>query len=219
MKSWTRQAGFPIITAERNYAANPSEVTLSQKRYYNSDVTNPENTTWWVPYSIATPANPGFQNTRADAWIPQNVTSITITVDSLQSHDYLLINKRAAGYYRVLYDKQNYRLLSDAIITNISEFHLTNRAQLFNDVLEYVVRDYISYETVMDILRILEHEDEYISWNAARNILYTITNNFFGHQNYPLFVVSEFINKTITSFDPNAMKITSNVKISSIELK
>lgn len=192
MASWTRQAGFPIITVARNYADNPSAVTLSQKRYYNSEVEMPENTTWWVPYSIATPTNSGFQNTRAEGWMPQDIDSITITVDSLQPDDYLLFNKRAAGYYRVLYDERNYKLLSDAIVKNMSDFHATNRAQLLNDAYEYVTRDYISYGTVMDLLRILEQDDEYISWNAARYILGTVTNNFFGHQNYVLWEVSEF---------------------------
>lgn len=60
-----------------------------------------------MPYNLVTPSNPGFENTFADGWIPHNISNWEITVDSLGADDYLLINKRAAAYYRVIYDESN----------------------------------------------------------------------------------------------------------------
>lgn len=82
----------------------------------------------------------------------------------------------------------------------MSEFHVTNRAQLLNDAYEHVTKGYISYETVMYLLRIVEHEDEYITWNAARYILGTVTNSFFGHQSYALWEVSDFLKSNLVFF-------------------
>lgn len=187
MASWTRQGGFPLITVVRNYDDRTDQVTLRQERFYSFPPPDRENTTWWVPYNLATPSNPGFENTRAEGWIPQNSTSWEITVNSLGADDYLLINKQAAGYYRVLYDERNYRLISDAIIRNASLFHSTNIAQLMGDSLEFYRTGMIPVTTVLNLLRVLEFRSDYVSWNTAFSTIYYINQNMLGHQNYPFW--------------------------------
>lgn len=187
MATWTRQAGFPLITVVRNYDDRTDQVTLRQERYYSFPPSDRENTTWWVPYNLVTPNNPGFENTLADGWIPQDSNSLEITVDSLGPNDFLLINKRAAGYYRVLYDERNYRLISDAMIRNASLFHSTNIAQLTGDTLEFYRTGVLSLTTVLDLLRVLEFQSDYVSWSPAFTTIYYITQNIKGHRNYPLW--------------------------------
>ncbi|KAJ6633456.1 Aminopeptidase N [Pseudolycoriella hygida] len=187
MASWTRQAGFPLITVLRNYDDRTDQVTLQQERFYSFPPPDRENTTWWVPYSLLTPLSPGFDNTRPDGWIPQNNTSSQIIIDSLSSNDFLLINKQAAGYYRVLYDARNYRLISDAIIRNASQFHSTNIAQLMGDVLEFYRTRRIPITPVLDLLRVLEFRSDFVSWNLALSSIYYINQNFMGHRNYLLW--------------------------------
>lgn len=195
MITWTRQAGIPFITVDRNYDDRTNQVTLRQARYYGSQPSNPANTTWWIPYNLATPSNPGFENTRAEGWIPQNSTSWEITVDSLGADDYLLINKRAAGYYRILYDERNYRLISDAILRNSSLFHSTNIAQLMDDAFEFYRTNRLALTSVLDLLRILEFDSNFVSWRPALYTIYYINLNIQGHQNYPIW--ADFI-RTLT---------------------
>lgn len=187
MSTWTRQAGFPLITVERNYANRTDQVTLRQQRYYSYPPTNITNSTWWVPYNLVTPSSPGFENTRAEGWIPQNSTSWEITVDSLGADDYLLINKRAAGYYRTLYDERNYRLISDAILRNGSLFHSTDIAQLIDDAFEFHRTDQLSLAVLLDLFRVLEFESDFISWSQAFYPIYYIDRNFRGHHNYTIW--------------------------------
>lgn len=187
MATWTRQPGFPLITVVRNYDDRTDQVTLRQERYYSFPPPDRENSTWWVPFNLATPNNPGFENSRAEGWIPDNSTSWEITVNSLAADDYLLLNKRAAGYYRVMYDARNYRLISDGIIRNTSLFHSTNVAQLLDDTLEFYRTGKIPITTVLDILRILEFRSDYVSWSPAFLTIYFINQNIMGHRNYPLW--------------------------------
>lgn len=187
MISWTRQAGIPVIMVDRNYDDRTNEVTLRQARYYGTQPTNPANTTWWIPYNLATPANPGFDNTRVEGWIPQNISSWEITVDALGADDYLLVSKRAAGYYRIMYDERNYRLLSDAILRNASEFHTTNVAQLMDDTFEFYRSNRLTLTPVLDLLRVLEFDTNFVSWSPALYTIYFINLNFKGHQNYPIW--------------------------------
>lgn len=179
--------GFPLITVERNYDERIDQVTLRQERYYAYPPPERENTTWWVPYNLVTPSNPGFESTLADGWIPQNTTSLEVIVDSLGADDYLLINKRAAGYYRVMYDERNYRLISDAIIRNGSLFHSTNIAQLIGDLLEFYRTDRMTLTPALDMLRVLEFQSDFVSWSPALLTLYYITQNIQGHRNYPVW--------------------------------
>lgn len=194
MASWTRQAGYPLVTVQRNYVDRTDQVTLTQARHYNYPPQNPVNTTWWVPFNLATPSNPGFENTRVEGWIP-NVPSFEITVDSLGADDYLLINKQAAGYYRVLYDERNYRLISDAIIRNSSLFHSTNVAQLIDDAYEFYETGLLPLTTILDLLRVLEFRTDFISWKPAFNFITYINRNIQGHRNYAIW--TEFL-RTLT---------------------
>ncbi|KAJ6633455.1 Aminopeptidase N [Pseudolycoriella hygida] len=195
MQTWTRQAGFPLITVERNYSNETERVILRQRRYYTYEPENRANSTWWVPYNIATPRNPGFENTIVEGWIPQYSTSVELTVDSLGPDDYFLINKRAAGYYRTLYDERNYRLISDAILRNGSDFHSSDIAQLIDDALEFYATDQLPLTVVLDLLRVLEFESDFISWSPAFFAISYIDENFRGHSNYPIWI--EFV-RTLT---------------------
>ncbi|KAG4070261.1 hypothetical protein HA402_009824 [Bradysia odoriphaga] len=186
MASWTRQPGFPVITVERNYDDRTNQVTLSQQRYYSYPPQNRENQTWWVPFNLITPDNPDFENTRVEGWIP-NTPSVEITVDNLDADDYLLINKQAAGYYRIRYDDRNYRLISDAILRNSSQFHSTNIAQLIGDANEFYETDQLSLSTVLDLLRILEFRSDFVSWSPALNLIYSINRNNRGNRNYDVW--------------------------------
>ncbi|KAG4077148.1 hypothetical protein HA402_016135 [Bradysia odoriphaga] len=187
MASWTRQAGFPLVTVERNYDDSTDQVTLRQARYYSYPPTNTENTTWWIPYNFATPSNPGFENTRAEGWIPQGSSSVEITVDSLSADDYLLINKQAAGYYRTLYDERNYRLISDAILRNGTVFHSTDIAQLIDDAIEFYRTGLLDLTVPLDLIRVLEFETDFVSWSPAFYVIHYIDEHFRGHQNYPIW--------------------------------
>lgn len=191
MASWTRQAGYPIVTVERNYNESTDRVTLFQTRYfYPTMPEDPDNTTYWIPYNYATPENSGFNSTRATGWIPQGQTSITITVDSLDSGDYFLLDTHAGGYYRVMYDERNYRLISDAIVQNPGQFSLASKASLLENIKEFFNSQQITMTTVLDVLRILKGERNYIPWFPVENFLLEVDRLFSPHQNHNILRVN-----------------------------
>lgn len=192
MGSWSQQAGFPVVTVRRNYNEGSTQnVTLSQERYFTTQPTTPVNTTWWIPINFATARNPNFYNTSADVWFPQNypLGDFSIEVPTLTENDWLIINKQETGYYRVLYDERNYRLLSDALVENIDLFHNLNRAQLIDDTYNFVRTERLTYSTFLDIARFLEFEHEYATWYPAITAFTTLDRYFAGHNNYSAFRV------------------------------
>lgn len=190
MGSWSQQAGFPVVSVTRNYNEGATEnVTLSQQRYFTTQPSTPDNSTWWIPINFATAQRSNFDNTSADAWFPQLV-NFTIEVASLTANDWLIINKQESGYYRVLYDDRNYRLLSDALYENIDVFHNLNRAQLLDDTYNFVRTSRLTYNTFLDVARFLEFEHEYASWYPAITAFTTLDRYFAGHDDYQTFRVT-----------------------------
>lgn len=182
--------GLPLVTVQRNYNAGTTQVTLSQARYFNPEPEEPYNTTYWIPYNYATPSNPGFNSSRVMGWIQQGQATVTITVNSLDADDYFMLDTYAGGYYRILYDARNYRLISDAMTQNPDHFTVLSKASLLENVHEFYNTQLLTMTTVMDVLRILENEANYVAWVPIQDFLPEIDRLFSGHQNYATYRVN-----------------------------
>lgn len=196
MFSWTSQAGFPLVEVNRDYGS--VIVSLSQERYFSDQANSPNNITFWIPINYATSRDPSSDDTRPDLWYPPT-RDFNFTVPSLTASDWLLLNKQASGYYRIIYDDTNYRLLSDAMVRNISLFHRLNRAQIIDDAYNFVRIERLTFAQFLNIVRFLENDDEYASWYPAITAFSAIDRSFSGHEDYPLFRVRipvvEFIDR------------------------
>lgn len=196
MFSWTSQAGFPVIEVTRNYDSDSgaSTVRLSQERYFSDPANSRNNITFWIPINYATTANPSSDVTTPDLWFPPT-RDMDFTIPELTSQDWLLLNKQASGYYRVLYDDTNYELLADAMLRNISLFHRLNRAQIIDDAYNFARIDRLNYGQFLNIVRFLENDSEYAPWYPAITAFTTIERAFSGHEDYPL--LTEFIRSLV----------------------
>lgn len=193
MFSWTSQAGFPIVEVTRDYESviGSRTVHLSQERYFTDQSLSPNNITFWIPINYATSCDPSADDTTPDLWYPPT-RDINITIPSLTANHWLLLNKQASGYYRIIYDDTNYRLLSDAMVRNISLFHRLNRAQIIDDAYNFVNIGRLTHVQFLNIVRFLENDDEYVSWYPANTAFSAINRFFSGHVDYPLFRVRKF---------------------------
>lgn len=210
MFSWTSQAGFPLVEVNRHYesAIGSQTVTLSQERYFSDTTNSPNNITFWIPISYATSRDPSFDDSTPNLWFPPT-RNINLTIPSLTATDWLILNKQGSGYYRILYDDNNYRLLADALYSNTSLFHRLNRAQIVDDAYNFVQIGRLTYVQFMNIIRFLENENGYAGWYPAMTAIsgqltksknskntkiltssISALNTYLsGHPEYPLFTV------------------------------
>ena len=77
-----------------------------------------------------------------------------------------LLNYGASGYYRVDYDEENWKALTESLKTK-KHINRLNRVQLINDVMNLARSNHVSYEIALDLLLYLKNEDDYIPWEAA----------------------------------------------------
>lgn len=183
--SWSNQKGYPLLTVRRNYEINT--ITLQQERYFG--YLNPPNDTskWWIPYNYATASNPNFNDTSPDGWVKNNETQKTLG-DQLNPDDWVLFNKQQTSYYRVLYDNANYHLLAKQLKSdNYSVIHVLNRAQLVDDLNDFVKTGRVNVEILLEFLSYLKRETEYAAWVPAQAALRRLDGLLAGVEKYHVF--------------------------------
>ncbi|XP_063912538.1 aminopeptidase N-like isoform X2 [Zophobas morio] len=149
MDSWTKQPGFPVVTAIRDVANK--KLILSQKRFLFT--TRPlDNSTWWVPISIVTDVNPDFDNTRPTVWL-KNEPMVTV---NLNMSSWYLINIHQTGYFIVNYDEANWKSLTE----NIMLLPPLIRAQLISDSMDLARANLLDYDIPLKLVQLMALRDK-----------------------------------------------------------
>lgn len=229
MSSWTRQTGmthstclfyiseiplivrigFPIVQVTRDYTTT-SNVTFSQRRFMSQPTSTPDNSVYWIPIFVGLPTDSSNDSLyHPILWLSN--TSQSLEISELTSDDWLVVNKLSSGYYRVLYDRQNYRLITNALIENMYVFSTVDRASLIDDLYTFCENDLVTYDVFFDLIRYMQAEFFYEPWYIATQALTSIVRRFEGQTNDVFLRVSnpkvfhkpgcEFILDFRTSYD------------------
>jgi len=149
LKSWTDQAGYPLVTAVTSCAAEPEgecSVTLSQKWFVTSGETNGEERVFAVPVSIGAVDASG----RPVTWIMDSsevVYNLPVSVYNSSSTEPLIINHKATGYYRVNYDEANWEKIGNTLRLNPESIDELNRAAMICDLIALKANGDLSEDT------------------------------------------------------------------------
>jgi len=79
----------------------------------------------------------------------------------------VVFNVQQTGYYRVNYDKKNWKLIAKQLLKDHQTIHVINRAQIMDDALNLAKSDMLDYETALSTTGYLSNELEYIPWASA----------------------------------------------------
>lgn len=175
--SWSDQCGFPLLTVTRDYKKNT--IKLSQERYFSKYPHPGANlTTFWLPYNFDTANNVAINKTTLEDWLPMHKQSKIIEPSGSKNwtrSEWILFNKQQFGFYRVLYDRRNYKLLMKELNSgSIDKLHPLNRAQLIDDTKEFVNNGRLPYNLFINLVKYLTNETEFAPWVSASNALQNI---------------------------------------------
>lgn len=183
--SWSHQKGYPLLTVTRDPINN--DLTLQQEHYLSTEATN-ETTTWWIPFNFAWARNASFNNTTPYDWISRNETQKTIIANERwNASEWVIFNKQQTSYYRVLYDEANYKLLAKQLNKDHNVIHVLNRAQLLDDLNEFVFSGRAKLSTLLDFLSYLQRETAYAPWFSAQRMLFRLGHRLAGTKHFEAF--------------------------------
>ncbi|TMW48648.1 hypothetical protein DOY81_006278 [Sarcophaga bullata] len=183
MSTWTRQGGFPLLTVTRNY--NDGSFTIKQAGYHE-DKSIVDTKIWYVPINFAVASNSDYRNTVASHYL-KKVAELKVDDVKVSKDDWLLLNKQSTGYYRIIYDEENYKLLIKGLQTRPHKMHPRNRAQLMNDAYYFTASGRLNHSILLDMMVYLKQEDQYAPWATAEKIINTYNRYLSGDSDYKHF--------------------------------
>ncbi|CAH1723017.1 unnamed protein product [Aphis gossypii] len=164
MRSWTDQAGYPVINVD---SGNANYLIVTQKQY-QVDVPKLNNTTLWhIGLTYTSKNNQQFNNLQPTVWMNNKETEITIPL--VNNGEWVLFNLQSTGFYRVNYDFKNWNLLIAELKTNPKTIHVLNRAQLIDDSFNLARAGELSHSVPFTLVSYLENEDDFIPWYSVKN--------------------------------------------------
>lgn len=106
-------------------------------------------------------------------------------------NEWVIVNIQETGYYRVNYDVENWKMLTDYLMNpkKFKKIGTLNRAQLLDDALNLARAGKLDYHLALNLTRYLVHEKEYVPWQAGFVALSYLGSMFIRTGNYDLFKV------------------------------
>lgn len=105
------------------------------------------------------------------------------------SNQWMIVNTQQVGYYRVNYDIDNWKLIVNQLLTNHTQIHTINRAQIIDDSMDLARAGLLDYHIGLDITKYLINEKEFVPWEAATNAFNFLDNTLRRSESYGLWRV------------------------------
>nr|XP_012230688.1 PREDICTED: aminopeptidase N-like [Linepithema humile] len=216
MDTWFSQAGYPIVTINRDYTTG--EIKVTQEKFLVPTPNNTEsNSTWWIPINFATQSNLNFSSTLASHWLKPKIESIMI--EAVDINDWIIVNKHLTGFYRVNYDITNWKRI--AIFLNSDDYvkiPVLNRLQIIDDAYYMIKTERLDPVTFLEIINYTWRETDPVIWKRLFEIISTLNDFLLQPEATVIFkpYLFNLMNKLLeyVSFDeqPNDDPLTIQVR-------
>jgi hypothetical protein len=114
----------------------------------------------------------------------------TVIIHCLYSQTHSCYSDCFAAFYRVLYNEENYKLLTNYLNSeNHTNIHLLNKAQLLDDSLNLARAGVLNYSTALDITTYLKRETDFIPWISYFRALTFLNSRLTETKDYDNFKV------------------------------
>jgi aminopeptidase N len=201
MNSWTHQPSYPIV---RCSLAGNGRIRLSQMPFPLLRSNSLQvNALWWIPIAMTDGRRPDFtrEGTYPRVWLtPERPTleipyfpQVTIRDGPAEDQEpdaWILVNGQFASYGRVLYDKANWRLISNQLMLNHTVIPKVTRAQLIDDAFTLAGAGYLDYQVVVELIEYLTLvNDEFVQSTSLFHLKLIQERSRHNESLYNLFKV------------------------------
>nr|CAD7397311.1 unnamed protein product [Timema poppensis] len=198
METWTLQMGYPVLGVIRDYdSGTVTERFLIRPATGGTDT---HDYKWWIPLTYTTKSELDFVSTETRAWLNVTDTRVTLTGLNVNITDWVVFNIQETGFYRVNYDLTNWGLLADYLdSSDYSKIIPVNRAQIVDDLFNLARGGYLNYTVVLDLVKYLQREVDYIPWYSALTGFNYVERRMRGAGEYDYAVFKSFLLKLLST--------------------
>ncbi|KAF2894154.1 hypothetical protein ILUMI_12018, partial [Ignelater luminosus] len=170
MKTWTEQAGFPVVFVEIEETKTTNIILTQIYLVFKDDseevITEPA--AWYVPISFTTSETRNFSKAGPDFWLQPKDKNYTLENVIANESSWIVLNIQSSAFIRINYSKQLWKSLEHALKRpDFDGIHVINRAQIVDDSMNLARAGEIPYATAFDIGLYLENETDYYPWYSA----------------------------------------------------
>ncbi|XP_062924747.1 aminopeptidase Q-like isoform X1 [Mobula hypostoma] len=193
---WTKQSGFPLLTA------NTTTGIIKQEDFYTKMKGNrTSNNSWFVP--IFWMKNGSVQPL---IWLKEKYETFS-EVKRTTDEEWILLNVNMSALYRTNYDDYNWRQLGQQLNNDPSVIPVVNRAQIIDDAFEFAWKGYTDIGNALGTTTYLAKEQEGIVWDLALDHLTQVGFIIITSSSYGLY--KKYLSNQIVPFYDYQMKLIS----------
>ncbi|XP_011882030.1 PREDICTED: aminopeptidase N-like isoform X2 [Vollenhovia emeryi] len=193
MNSWISHRGYPIVSVVRKYKEGTA--TIRQQRFTYDQSPSDTQPTWYVPLDYINKTSTDWSSP-TKTWLHTEAEMVVQNVGAKDS--WVVFNVNKTGYYRVHYDEENWKLLTQALEENHEALPAETRASLIDDVLGLAAVGLTKYATAFDFIKYMQmKERHYAPWGALMRHLLKLngllyeTSGFSDFQEFTLKFTSK----------------------------
>ncbi|XP_076819067.1 glutamyl aminopeptidase-like [Clavelina lepadiformis] len=161
MNPWVLQMGYPVVNVSSSNEADQNHFLTDPNADLTTRPGSVYNYNWNVQLTYFTSDDPTVKNSLLEIG-----NTLTLNLSSLPADGWFKLNSEQAGYYRVNYDKETWRKISEQLMTNHTVFSELDRSNLINDGFEFAPANILSYPEALNLTRYLDKETSYFVWDA-----------------------------------------------------
>ncbi|XP_029166548.1 thyrotropin-releasing hormone-degrading ectoenzyme-like [Nylanderia fulva] len=167
MEYWASEKHCPLIKVKRNYSDPMNQTTVSVQYI---DILKIRH----IPITFTTEASPNFNNFFHLFLHASHDFKLSLP---FEEDGWIIFNIQQVGYYRVNYDDENWRRISNYLNSdNYTKIHVLNRAQIIDDAFHLMIASQLQFHIFWDIIKYLHQEEDYIAWYPMFKALEYIFN-------------------------------------------
>ena len=196
MDTWTLKKGYPVVNIYRNYSSKSMSLSQKWFLLNPLNKIGKEELSkykWYIPITYTSDRELNFELENAVTWFkPEDKECNTLNYKNMQKWPYflfkiifyyikvniqlspylgetnwILANIKHAGFYRVNYDMENWRLLSNQFIKKHTVIHPINRAELIDDAFNLGKSEVIDQILFFDMIKYMTNENDPLPFMTA----------------------------------------------------
>ncbi|RZF34615.1 hypothetical protein LSTR_LSTR008640 [Laodelphax striatellus] len=168
LRPWLESDDEPILNIQRIQEQTHSNLIISQMLPPNII----HNTYWYVPVDYISAKDTNYTTNPIENWLGPHVENgmMTngITIKNASGvNDWIILNPKGIGVYRVAYDPISWELLMHQLKQNLTEIPTAARSLLIYDTFSLASDGIGHYSNALKLADYLENETSFLPWFSA----------------------------------------------------